>query len=152
MPGTDEEKIVKDTDFGLDPVIEQMTYPLIKWPLCQVLLVDDARFPWIMLVPRRAGTEEMIDLDEKDRQTLFAEMMQASEAFSAVIAPDKLNIGALGNIVRQLHVHIIGRFASDPAWPGPVWGHGQAKPYPPHMAGPLCDKLQKALEAKISGT
>jgi diadenosine tetraphosphate (Ap4A) HIT family hydrolase len=69
-------------------------------------------------------------------------------ALSAVTRPDKINLGALGNIVRQLHIHLVARFASDPAWPGPVWGHGERKPYPPHMVGPLMGRLAKSLGEK----
>jgi diadenosine tetraphosphate (Ap4A) HIT family hydrolase len=140
--------MTQENGFLLDPVIEGMTYELAQWPLSTVFLVDDARFPWLMLVPRRAGISEIIDLSPQDRQVLFDDMMRACEALQQVAMPDKLNIGALGNMVRQLHVHVVGRFASDPAWPGPVWGSGEAKPYPAHMVAPLIDKLQKALVLK----
>lgn len=134
-----------EAGFQLAPELAACTHPLGDWPLCHVFLMDDRRFPWVMLVPRRAGISEIIDLDPADRQQLFAEMMQASEALQAVAKPDKLNVGALGNMVRQLHVHVVGRFVSDEAWPGPVWGHGERQPYPPHMVGPLLDRLRKAL-------
>lgn len=134
-----------DSGFVLDPAIAATTYLLGDWPLSRVFLVDDARFPWLMLVPRRVGASEIIDLSPADRQQLFDETMRAAEALRAVAGPDKLNIGALGNIVRQLHLHIIGRFVSDPAWPGPVWGHGERLPYPPHMAGTKIDGFKRAL-------
>ena len=134
-----------ETGFVLDPHLAQVGHLLGDFPLSHVFFFDDARFPWLMLVPRRANISEILDLDEADRQQLFKETMQAAEALRSVSKPEKLNIGALGNIVRQLHVHIIGRFESDPAWPGPVWGHGERVSYPPHMAGPLMDKLSKAL-------
>ena len=134
-----------ESSFLLAPELAACTYHLGDWPLCHVFMMDDARYPWLMLVPRRANKAEIIELSDADRQQLFAEMMQASEALQGVAKPDKLNIGALGNMVRQLHVHIVGRFVSDPAWPGPVWGHGERQPYPPHMAGLTMDKLKTAL-------
>lgn len=134
-----------ETGFVLDPRLAEVGQHLGNFPLSQVFFFDDARFPWLMLVPRRADISEILDLSEADRQQLFKETMQAAEALREVARPDKLNIGALGNMVRQLHVHIIGRFVSDPAWPGPVWGHGERVPYPAHMAGPMMDKFSKAL-------
>lgn len=134
-----------EAPFSLPAPIAETTYVLGEFPLSRVLLIDDKRFPWIMLVPRREGASEIIDLSDADRQQLFSEMMRASEALQAVAQPDKLNVGALGNMVRQLHVHVIARFVSDAAWPGPVWGHGTREPYPPHMVGPLMDRLTKAL-------
>ena len=134
-----------EAGFTLDPRLDATGLHLGDLSLSRVFLVDDARFPWITLVPRRAGIVEILDLIPADRQILFDEMMQVSEALRAHFRPDKLNIGALGNVVSQLHVHVVARFASDPAWPGPVWGHGERVPYPPHMAGPLMDRLGKAL-------
>lgn len=148
MPALDAPSAGKtqaETSFVLAPELAECTYHLGDWPLSQVFLMDDARFCWLMLVPRRAGMSEILDLAPEDRTQLFAEMMLASEAMRRVAAPDKLNLGALGNVVRQLHVHIVGRFASDPAWPGPVWGHGSRQPYPAHMAGPLIDRMRGAL-------
>ena len=136
---------MSETGFMLAPELSACSYLLGDWPLCHVFMMDDARYPWVMLVPRRADMSEILDLNEADRQQLFSEMMRASEALQGVAKPDKLNIGALGNMVRQLHVHVVGRFVSDPAWPGPVWGHGERQPYPPHMAGPMMDKLKAAL-------
>jgi diadenosine tetraphosphate (Ap4A) HIT family hydrolase len=134
-----------ETGFELDPRLEEIGHPLVDLPLSRLFLLDDARFPWLMLVPRRAGVSEILDLSEADRRQLFEETLHAAEALRDISRPDKLNIGALGNIVRQLHVHIIGRFQSDPAWPGPVWGHGERMPYPAHMVGPLMDRLKKSL-------
>lgn len=135
---------MSETGFRLDPRLEEIGHPLAEWPLSRVFLFDDARFPWLMLVPRRSDIAEILDLASADRQQLFDETMKAAEALRAVARPDKLNIGALGNMVRQLHVHIVGRFQSDPAWPGPVWGHGERMPYPAHMVGPLMDRLRQA--------
>lgn len=134
-----------ETGFQLDPRLATPGISLGDFPLCRVFLFDDARFPWLMLVPRRIGAVEILDLEPADRQALFDETLRAAEALRAVSKPDKLNIGALGNVVPQLHVHVVGRFASDPAWPGPVWGQGERRPYPPHMAGPLADRFAKHL-------
>lgn len=131
--------------FTLDPRLEATGIALGDLKLSRVFLVDDARFPWLTLVPRRAGIVEILDLVEVDRQILFDEILQVSAALKAHFRPDKLNIGALGNVVPQLHVHVLARFVSDAAWPGPVWGHGERVPYPPHMAGPLMDKLRMLL-------
>lgn len=136
---------MSEIGFALDPRLDEIGHMLGDFPLSHVFLFDDARFPWVMLVPRRAKISEIIDLQEADRLQLFKETMLASEALKRVAKPDKLNVGALGNMVRQLHVHIIGRFESDPAWPGPCWGHGERQPYPPHMAGQLIDRLRAEL-------
>lgn len=133
------------TGFALDPVLLRDTIGLGDLPLSRVLLLNDARYTWLTLVPRRAGITEIIDLEPADRTQLFTEILIASEVLKAEARPDKLNIGALGNMVRQLHVHIIARFVSDPAWPGPVWGHSPATPYPAHLAGITADRLGQAL-------
>lgn len=121
------------------------TLPVGRLSLTRVLLMNDARYPWVILVPERLDAEELIDLSEADRQTLMREISDVSVALKALFAPDKLNVAALGNRVRQLHVHVLARFQSDEAWPGPVWGVGTAVPYPPHMAGVLLDRLATAL-------
>ena len=102
---------------------------LVDWPLCQVRLMDDARFPWLILVPRRPALEEWTELDPGDSARLADEIGRAGRALSQMFKPRKLNVGALGNIVRQMHVHVIARFDADAAWPGPVWGHGTRMPY-----------------------
>lgn len=134
-----------DDAFQLDGRLEADTYALGDFPLCRVLLMDDARYPWLILVPRRANTTEILDLSAADRSLLIEEIAQAQGALASVTRPDKLNVGALGNVVKQLHVHVIARYVSDEAGSGPVWGVGERRPYPPHMVGPLLDKLQRAL-------
>jgi diadenosine tetraphosphate (Ap4A) HIT family hydrolase len=131
--------------FALDPAFEESAITLGNLPLSRVLLSDDARYPWLILVPQRADISEIIDLAPADRAALMDEIVAASEALKALYGPDKLNVGALGNHVRQLHIHVIARFVSDLAWPGPVWGHSPAVPYPPHMAGMAADRIIKAL-------
>ncbi|MGE0239873.1 MAG: HIT domain-containing protein [Parvibaculaceae bacterium] len=102
---------------------------LTDWPLCQVRLMDDARFPWLILVPRRPGLEEWTELGPEDSARLAQEIGKAGQALAQMFRPTKLNVGALGNIVRQMHVHVVARFDTDAAWPGPVWGQGARVPY-----------------------
>ena len=128
------------SDFALDPRLAGDTRPVGDLPLCSVLLLDDARFPWFVLVPRRPGASELTDLADEDAATLMAEMRVATRVMLALAEPDKVNVGALGNVVLQLHVHVVGRFRSDPAWPGPVWGHGTRQPYPDHAAAALIER------------
>ncbi len=93
------------------------------------LLMNDARYPWLILVPRRAGLVELTDLDGTEQSLLWQEVKRASAALRSAAPCDKLNVGVLGNIVRQLHVHVVGRREGDQAWPGPVWGSGESAPY-----------------------
>ena len=126
--------------FALDPRLVADTLPVGDLALCAVLLQDDARFPWLVLVPRRAGLVEVTDLVDADYDVLMREVRIATRVMQALAKPDKVNIGALGNLVPQLHVHVVGRFLSDPAWPGPVWGRGTRQPYPDHAAAALADR------------
>ena len=116
-------------EFTLDARLAADSVPVIDLPLCSVRLMNDARFAWLLLVPRRAGMSELHDLDEADQEQLWREIRSTTQALRAVAPCDKLNIGALGNIVRQLHVHVVARMVGDAAWPGPVWGSGMAQPY-----------------------
>jgi diadenosine tetraphosphate (Ap4A) HIT family hydrolase len=115
--------------FTLHPGLESDAAFVADWPLCRVLLMNDARYPWLILVPRRAGMVEIVDLAAADRATLMEEITRASQIVRSLPAVIKLNIGALGNVVPQLHVHVLGRRAGDPAGAGPVWGHSPAVPY-----------------------
>ena len=113
----------------LDPRLQADTRHVATLPLCELRLMDDTRYPWLVLVPRRAGMVEIADLAEAEQRQLWQEANQAAAALRAVAACDKLNLGALGNIVRQLHLHVVARTEGDAAWPGPVWGSGAAMPY-----------------------
>lgn len=117
--------------FELDPRLGADSAFVADGPLSQVRLMDDTRFPWLLLVPRVAGAVEWIDLDGNQQRLLLAEINRASQLLRAVPGVEKLNIGALGNIVSQLHVHLVGRQPGDAAWPGPVWGSGSAQRHPP---------------------
>lgn len=129
--------------FTLDPRLAAETFPLGELPLCQALLFNDARFPWIVLVPKRAGLVEITDLSPEDRLRLVEEIGTAMNALRAAVEPYKLNVAALGNVVRQLHVHIVARFQNDAAWPGPVWGRGERVPYEPGARAELVRKLRR---------
>lgn len=128
------------TDFTLDPRLRADTAAIGDLALCSVLLMEDARFPWLILVPRRDGLSEITDLSPDDSSTLMEEIRLATGVMQALSKPDKVNVAALGNVVAQLHVHVIGRFHSDPAWPNPVWGVGTRTPYPPHARAQLIER------------
>lgn len=115
--------------FDLHPTLARDTVEVTRWPLCRVLLMKDRRFPWLILMPEREEIREIHELTATDRAALVEEIAQAGEALSRLLQPDKVNVGALGNVVPQLHVHVVARFAADAAWPGPVWGSGAAVPY-----------------------
>ena len=130
--------------FALSPRLAADSIFLADWPLSQVRLMDDCRFPWLMLVPRRPDLSEWMQLGDDDLSTLGQEIKRAGEALTRIASPDKINVGALGNIVRQLHVHIVARFTRDAAWPGPVWGRGERVPYTPAERDRLCADLMAA--------
>jgi diadenosine tetraphosphate (Ap4A) HIT family hydrolase len=115
--------------FALHPTLARDTVEIARLPLCLVLLMKDKRFPWLILVPEREAVREIHDLPPRDRVRLIEEIAEAGQALQRLFQPDKLNVGALGNIVPQLHIHVVARLANDAAWPGPVWGSGAAVPY-----------------------
>ncbi len=131
--------------FELDPRLAADTCQVAALPLCDVRLMNDARYPWLILVPRRAGLGEIADLHDDEQSALWREVNRAAAALRAVAPCDKLNLGALGNIVRQLHVHVVARVEGDAAWPGPVWGHGQAVARDDHQTKALIAALQQQL-------
>lgn len=131
--------------FLLDPRLEADTFPVLDLPLASVRLMDDSRFPWVILVPRRPDLAELIDLDGEARAVLTAEIDMASRALKTLTGCDKLNVAALGNMVRQLHIHVIARFTGDTAWPGPVWGVGERRTYAAPQAMLLVARLREAL-------
>ncbi len=137
-PGSDEPP------FALHPRLAADTVPVGDLPLCRILLMADARFPWLILVPRRSVTE-IVDLAAPERATLVEEIALASRVLRDETGAEKLNVGALGNIVAQLHIHVVARFATDAAWPGPVWGSGAAVPYEADAARRLARRLGAAL-------
>ncbi|RZJ90490.1 MAG: HIT domain-containing protein [Brevundimonas sp.] len=122
------------TPFAPDPAFDAGSVFAADWPLCQVRLQDDARFPWLILIPRRVGMVELGDLEGADRALLWDEVLRAGEVVRALgerlgRPVDKLNTGAIGNVTAQLHVHVVGRRRDDALWPDPVWGRGPAERY-----------------------
>jgi diadenosine tetraphosphate (Ap4A) HIT family hydrolase len=120
--------------FAADPAFEPGSIVVGDWPLCQVRLQDDARFPWLILIPRGAGLHELEDLTGPERAALMEEVVRAGDLVRmlgrSVQRPvQKLNVAALGNVTAQLHVHVVGRRHDDGLWPDPVWGRGEALPY-----------------------
>ncbi|MDB2355904.1 HIT domain-containing protein [Pseudoalteromonas sp.] len=116
-------------EFALAPELARDCIDVADWPLCKVLLMNDSQYPWFILVPRKAGLKESIDLSETEQIDLMQESAKLSRLLQDVFSPDKLNVAALGNMVPQLHIHHIARYKSDAAWPAPVWGKYPAKPY-----------------------
>ncbi|OBP14237.1 histidine triad (HIT) protein [Rheinheimera sp. SA_1] len=116
-------------EFELHPQLAKDSVWISDWPLCQLRLINDKNYPWFILVPRRADVREIIDLTDEDQELLWRESQKLSRLLQQCYAPDKLNIAALGNMVPQLHLHHIGRFTSDAAWPAPVWGKVPAVSY-----------------------
>jgi diadenosine tetraphosphate (Ap4A) HIT family hydrolase len=116
-------------DFILDSRLEADTYLVGELILSRVLLMDDARFPWVILVPKRANMREIIDLELRDRAMFYRETESVMDAMKRLFSPAKLNVAALGNLVPQLHMHVIARFEDDQAWPKPVWSVGERERY-----------------------
>lgn len=115
-------------------------------PFARVLLMDDARFPWLILVPRRANLRELTELSRTDRHRLLDEVDYCAHVLQAQVKPDKLNIAALGNVVAQLHVHVIARFTADAAWPHPVWGVGRSERYAAAALATRLSQLRQGLQ------
>lgn len=129
----------------LDPRLADDSAPVIDLTLCEVRLMDDANHPWLVLVPRVADAVEIIDLDPAQRSQLAVDIDTASRALRALFKPHKLNVAALGNQVPQLHVHVIARYTDDIAWPRPVWGAANARPYAPEQLIERVNALRAAL-------
>jgi diadenosine tetraphosphate (Ap4A) HIT family hydrolase len=131
--------------YELHPQLAADSHPLASLALCDLRLMDDANYPWLVLVPRVAGARELIDLGTDQRRQLSDEIDLAARLLRDVFRPFKLNVAALGNLVPQLHVHAIARFEGDPAWPAPVWGRVAARPYEPEALVERMQALQRGL-------
>lgn len=131
--------------FRLDPRLAADTLPVIELPLSSVLLMRDASYPWLILVPRLPDLADLTDLTDYDRRWAMDEVTRAGRALKAETGCHKLNIASLGNVVRQLHIHVIARFETDPAWPAPVWGKAPARPYADEAAAALVARLAARL-------
>ena len=133
------------TRYELHPQLAADTHPLAALALCDLRLMDDANYPWLVLVPRLPAARELIDLEPAQRRELSDEIDLASRLLRDVFRPFKLNVAALGNLVPQLHVHVIARFQEDIAWPRPVWGTAAAKPYTEEALVRRIEALRAAL-------
>lgn len=131
--------------FTLDPQLEKDTVPLGQFPLSMVLLSRDANYPWCILVPRREDMREIHHLADEDRIKLVAESCHLAEVMVDLFVPDKMNIAVIGNRVPQLHMHHVARFTTDPAWPDPIWGKVEAKPYDKDELNDIVTRLKSAL-------
>lgn len=132
------------TPFELHAQLAVDTFAVAELQLCSVRLMNDARYPWLLLVPRRNGLRELIDLDQDAQRQLLLELDQASHVLQRLFAPEKLNLAALGNIVPQLHWHLVARSQADPVWPAPVWGRGAALSYSDEAAADRVELLRQA--------
>ena len=131
--------------FVLHPQLAADGLFLADWPLCRVLRMNEATYPWLILVPRLTDAQELVDLSAADRVRLMDEIAWASQALKDLHRPDKINVGALGNVVPQLHIHVLGRSKGDPAWPKPVWGHAAPIRFEPSDATREIDAWRTAL-------
>lgn len=139
------------SNFDLHPKLEGDTKQVLDLPLCRVLLMNDCRYPWLILVPRRPDVREIHGLDATDRFQLMEEIAGCSAALEREVDAFKMNVAALGNLVPQLHVHVIARFENDPAWAGPVWGVGDSEPYAEPAFTETAARFRAAIEAMQAG-
>jgi len=129
--------------FDLHPRLDADTLFVCDWPVCRVLLMNDARFPWLILVPRVPELRDFDDVPIAQKPAFYAEIEQASRVLRLTTDAKKMNVAALGNMVPQLHVHVVARFSNDVAWPAPVWGVGEAVAYAPEVAEALVTEITK---------
>ncbi|MGB2130056.1 MAG: HIT family protein [Marinobacterium sp.] len=139
-----------ELEFTLDPRLVTDTIAIGDFPLCRLLLMNDSQYPWFILVPRRAGVTELYHLPAAEQQQLMAEISELSETLADLFQARKMNVATLGNMVPQLHVHVIARQATDPAWPGPVWGKVPAIPYTIDELARVRSKLEVLLDGELA--
>lgn len=137
--------------FALHPQLAADTVEVTSGACCRVLLMNDSNFPWLILVPQRPGLRDFHDLAGADMTDTVAEIGAASRALQALFAADKINVAALGNMVPQLHIHVIARHTVDPAWPKPVWGVVSPRPHDAAMLAERINSLRAALTAEGIG-
>lgn len=130
---------MQESVFSVDQALTDTSYPVCQLTVCDLRLVDDARWPWLLLIPRVPHAVELIDLVPDLRGQVWIEIDHVSRVLRDLCVPHKLNVAALGNQVRQLHIHVIARFVDDPAWPNPVWGTPNPVPY---EANQLAERLR----------
>ncbi|MBL1319767.1 MAG: HIT domain-containing protein [Methylophaga sp.] len=127
--------------FKLAPRLMQDTISIGNFTLCKVLLMDDVRYPWVILVPRVTGLTEVFQLNNKQQIQLMNESNFVAEKLKMSVQADKMNVAALGNVVSQLHIHHVARFSHDETWPAPVWGKGSAVKYGPDERATVCQQF-----------
>ena len=137
-------------NFELHPQLLRDTLPVGRMRLSRLLLMNDANYPWFILVPERPGISEWFELPEVDQQLLLQESMALSRALKQLFQPDKINVAALGNVVPQLHLHHVARYRQDPAWPAPVWGARPAIPYEGGAWQQLIDQMSQHLGEQLT--
>jgi diadenosine tetraphosphate (Ap4A) HIT family hydrolase len=135
--------------FELHPQLQSDCLEIGQFELCRLLLMNERRYPWFILVPQRAGLTELYQLDDKDQALFWQESSMLARGLAEAFAADKLNIAAIGNLVPQLHIHHIVRYRDDPAWPAPVWGKFAPLPYDAAGLGEVYGRLQAALPAGL---
>ena len=133
--------------FVLDTRLQEDTWLIGDFPLCSLLLSNDSNYPWFVLVPRREGISELFQLNGDDQQLMWHETTVLAQVLKGLFDADKMNVATLGNVVSQLHMHVIVRFQADVAWPGPVWGKHPAKPYSQAEVQAIRDRLKPVLGA-----
>ncbi len=134
----------------LNDQLKQDSFSIVDLPLSNLRLLNDARYPWLLLIPRVPDVSEIYNLDEQAQLLLTREIAQSSEILTDLFMPTKINVAALGNIVPQLHIHVIARFDTDHTWPNPVWGVGDAIPYKEKDAEERVEKLKQAFAHHIA--
>jgi diadenosine tetraphosphate (Ap4A) HIT family hydrolase len=132
-------------DFILHSKLAADTFEVLSLEVSQLLLMNDARYPWLILVPQVIGMRDLHNLSTKQYQAVTQEIVQVSEVLESLAQAHKMNVGALGNMVPQLHIHIIARQTNDAAWPAPVWGVGEAQPYSQDAAKTLIQQIASKL-------
>jgi diadenosine tetraphosphate (Ap4A) HIT family hydrolase len=131
--------------FEMDERLLKDTVVLGDITLCRVLLMNDSRYPWLILVPRCSAVSEVFELTAAQQQQLWQETSSVGQVLKDVFQADKINIATLGNVVKQLHMHVVVRMQEDAAWPAPVWGNGEARPYAEAVIAQVRMRLQVAL-------
>ena len=131
--------------FSLDPRLQQDTLVLGDFPLCRLLLMNDSSYPWLILVPRREAISELFQLAADEQQQLWQETTWLAETLKDAFVADKMNIATLGNVVSQLHMHVVVRRRDDASWPAPVWGRHPAVPYSQQQLVAMRERLRLVL-------
>jgi diadenosine tetraphosphate (Ap4A) HIT family hydrolase len=137
--------------FLLHKQLEADTLPVTDLPVCTLRLMNDRQYPWLILVPQVRDARELLDLTPAEQQQVWREILAVQAALREVVRPHKLNLGAIGNMVPQLHIHVVARFEGDASWPKPVWGQRPAVPYSPLEAGELIARLRPVLDRALGG-